>query len=54
MRKASPFAPAGHALRGRHDLPRVRASKRFRVTLDTNRYSVPSEYASTRLTQPPL
>ncbi|MGH8547550.1 MAG: Mu transposase domain-containing protein [Methylococcales bacterium] len=30
--------------------PRVRASKRFRVTLDSNRYSVPSEYASTRLT----
>jgi transposase len=28
----------------------VRASNRFRVTLDTNRYSVPSEYASTRLT----
>lgn len=27
----------------------VRASNRFRVTLDTNRYSVPSEYASTRL-----
>jgi transposase len=28
----------------------VRASNRFRITLDTNRYSVPSEYASTRLT----
>lgn len=27
----------------------VRASNRFRVTLDTNRYSVPSEYASTPL-----
>lgn len=27
-----------------------RASNRFRITLDTNRYSVPSEYASTRLT----
>jgi hypothetical protein len=27
----------------------VRASKQFRVTLDTNRYSVPAEYASTRL-----
>ena len=28
----------------------VRASSRFRVTLDTNRYSVPAEYASTQLT----
>jgi len=28
----------------------VRASSRFRVTLDTNRYSVPAEYASTLLT----
>jgi len=28
----------------------VRASKQFRVILDTNRYSVPAEYASTRLT----
>lgn len=28
----------------------VTASSRFRVTLDTNRYSVPSEYASRRLT----
>lgn len=28
----------------------VRASNRFRVSLDTNRYSVPAEYASTRLT----
>ena len=28
----------------------VRASNRFRVTLDTNRYSVPAEYASTPLT----
>jgi transposase len=28
----------------------VRASKQFRVTLDTNRYSVPAEYASTPLT----
>ncbi len=28
----------------------VRASNRFRVTLDTNRYSVPAEYASQRLT----
>ncbi len=28
----------------------VRASNRFRVTLDTNRYSVPAEYASTALT----
>jgi Mu transposase-like protein len=27
----------------------VRASKQFRVTLDTNRYSVPAEYASTRV-----
>lgn len=27
----------------------VRASKQFRVILDTNRYSVPAEYASTRL-----
>lgn len=28
----------------------VRASNRFRVSFDTNRYSVPSEYASQRLT----
>lgn len=28
----------------------VRASKQFRVTLDTNRYSVPAEYANTPLT----
>ncbi|MEN8259926.1 MAG: hypothetical protein ABFS02_04945 [Pseudomonadota bacterium] len=28
----------------------VRASNRFRVTLESNRYSVPSEYAGTRLT----
>ena len=28
----------------------VRASNRFRVVLDTNRYSVPAEYASTALT----
>ncbi len=28
----------------------VRASNRFRVKLDTNRYSVPAEYASTQLT----
>jgi hypothetical protein len=28
----------------------IRASNRFRITLDTNRYSVPSEYACTRLT----
>jgi transposase len=28
----------------------VRASKQFRVTLDTNRYSVPAEYASRRVT----
>jgi len=28
----------------------VRASSQFRVTLDTNRYSVPAEYAGTRLT----
>ena len=28
----------------------VRASNRFRVTFDTNRYSVPAEYASRRLT----
>ena len=28
----------------------VRASNRFRVTFETNRYSVPAEYASTRLT----
>jgi len=28
----------------------VRASKQFRVTLDTNRYSVPAEYAGARLT----
>jgi transposase len=28
----------------------VRASNRFRVVLDTNRYSVPAEYASQRLT----
>lgn len=28
----------------------VRATSQFRVTLDTNRYSVPAEYAGTRLT----
>jgi transposase len=28
----------------------VRASKQFRVTLDTNRYSLPAQYASTRVT----
>jgi len=28
----------------------VRASNRFRVTFETNRYSVPAQYASTRLT----
>ncbi|MGH8532755.1 MAG: IS21 family transposase [Gammaproteobacteria bacterium] len=28
----------------------VRASKQFRITLDTNRYSVPAEYASGRVT----
>jgi hypothetical protein len=28
----------------------VRASKQFRVKLDTNRYSVPAEYASARVT----
>jgi transposase len=28
----------------------IRASSQFRITLDTNRYSVPAEYASTRLT----
>ena len=28
----------------------VRASNRFRITFETNRYSVPAEYASTRLT----
>jgi hypothetical protein len=36
-----------------YDIGRVatlRASKQFRVTLETNRYSVPARYASTRLT----
>ena len=28
----------------------VRASSQFRITIDTNRYSVPAEYAGTRLT----
>jgi transposase len=28
----------------------IRASSQFRITLDTNHYSVPAEYASTRLT----
>jgi transposase len=28
----------------------IRASKQFRITLDSNRYSVPAEYAGTRLT----
>lgn len=28
----------------------IRASSQFRITLDTNRYSVPAEYARTRLT----
>ncbi len=31
-------------------ISQVRASKQFRVTLDTNRYSVPAEYAGMRLT----
>lgn len=31
----------------------VRASSQFRVTLDTNRYSVPAEYAGSRLTLKP-
>ena len=31
-------------------ITQVRASKQFRVTLDTNRYSVPAEYAGARLT----
>jgi len=37
----------------RYDIARIedqRASKQFRVTLDTNRYSVPAEYASQRVT----
>ena len=37
----------------RYDIARIdnqRASKQFRVTLDTNRYSVPAEYASQRIT----
>ncbi len=36
-----------------YDLARIvtlRASKQFRVTLETNRYSVPAEYASRRVT----
>ncbi len=28
----------------------LRASRQFRIILDTNRYSVPAEYASTRVT----
>lgn len=31
-------------------LSQVRASSQFRITLDTNQYSVPAEYAGTRLT----
>jgi transposase len=31
-------------------ITRVRATSQFRITLDTNRYSVPAEYASTGLT----
>ncbi len=31
-------------------ISQVRASRQFRVTLDTNRYSVPAEFAGTRLT----
>ncbi len=31
-------------------ISQIRASSQFRITLDTNRYSVPAEYASTRLT----
>jgi len=31
-------------------ISQVRASKQFRVTLDTNRYSVPAEYAGAKLT----
>jgi len=31
-------------------ISQIRASKQFRVTLDTNRYSVPAEYAGAKLT----
>jgi transposase len=31
-------------------ISQIRASSQFRITLDTNHYSVPAEYASTRLT----
>jgi len=31
-------------------ISQVRASSQFRITMDTNRYSVPAEYAGTRLT----
>jgi transposase len=31
-------------------ISQIRASKQFRVTVDTNRYSVPAEYAGARLT----
>jgi hypothetical protein len=31
-------------------ISQVRASRQFRVTVDTNHYSVPAEYAGARLT----
>lgn len=31
-------------------ISQIRATSQFRITLDTNRYSVPAEYAGTRLT----
>ncbi len=42
-----PMSPHLYDIGSRHN---VVASNRFRVTFQTNRYSVPAEYASTRLT----
>ena len=42
-----PLPPLAHDTATVHQ---VRASKQFRVTLDTNRYSVPAQYAGMRLT----
>ena len=42
-----PMAPTPYDIATVHT---VRASNRFRVTFETNRYSVPAEYASQRLT----
>ncbi|HHB77316.1 MAG TPA: IS21 family transposase [Desulfobulbus sp.] len=47
VQKLTPLPPLAHDT---STISQVRASKQFRVTLDTNRYSVPAEYAGMRLT----